>query len=218
MDHIFNLRLGLIFSLNILPIIMIGYFIFLIIFSFVRYFARKWLITKFYYIYIFFYRAMMILLRTLFICTMITFNNIYAIDIFKKYINYLVMNIFVMEQSNIIVIYLKGRQLTTRRILYVLCYGALLVQSFYDDGSLPVLFFFVNYLCDLVKDIINIFYKKFIMADIINGIIKPYYLTILLLTTILSCDYRHAIILPTGIVICNLFDAKKRMITLSKCQ
>lgn len=215
--------------LYLVPILMMAYFMTLAIFSMCCFFVSKSTMLKFYNYYNFIYRFVMIILRCVFIHIIISSNILDAPQQLIYCINYLLMDILFVEHSNLITFYLRNQQFTMRRIIYVLCCVSLMIQSFCIDGenqivssdknkliisSLPLIFFFVNYVCDLVRDIVYVLYGNYSVVYITNTIVKPFYLTLSLIIAMPFLNHSYEVIIPAIIIVNCIYDAKSRIRTI----
>ena len=153
----------------------------------------------------------MIALRYIFIYISYKSDLLSAPTIFIPCYNYLIFDTIIVEHSNIFVLYMKNQIITKRRILCVICDFLLIIQSMIYQNYLPLLFFSVNHMCNLVKDVCGLFFKNFWMANLMYGIIKPFYLSFLLLISFFLITNWHEIIVPVIVTSWAIYDADKRL-------
>lgn len=116
------------------------------------------------------HKLLLISLQFIFLYTMCNTSSIENIKICLIYL-------YLLENGNIIVILLYGKVITIKRLCYILSCTAMLIQCIFGFEYLPYLFFFVNYFCELIKNIISIFCsKKIYINKYIYGFIKPIWL------------------------------------------
>lgn len=100
------------------------------------------------------------------------------------YLTTLAIITWIVEQSNVLAIYLSGKKITSRRFYYGLCSFTLLFQNLLVPNALSILFLCINYMCDLSKNIISLFYYDRKLVYMINKIIKPIYFILTLCLSI----------------------------------
>lgn len=198
----------LIFLGNCIPYVISFYFFGL--FSFCPFFAilLKNQVKKFYNYYNYFYRIVLIWLQTVFVGTvfMVTpYELCENINILTCFIFY----IWLIEQSNILIISLCNKKITNRRIIYCLCGLALIYQNILVPGFLPIFFFMINYLFDLVRNIIYLFHSRLArkLSYQFNWIIKPFFFVVGTITVAIPNTFRVEFLIPTTIAFTSFYDA-----------
>lgn len=165
-------------------------------------------IRQYYNLFNYFYRVILIWMQIVFIGATLssTTEQIQSID-HIDYLTALAIITWVVEQSNLLAIYSCGKKITFRRFCYVLCGFVLLYQNLIMPDYNHILFLFINYICDLIKNIISLFYYDHRLPRVINTMIKPLYFIISISLTIPHIQYLPNFLTLLVITSTSFYDA-----------
>ena len=217
-ELIFNLFLETINALTLLFFDMIEFIPYLIIttcsflgsLTLCRLISNKYTNTC-YNLYSLFYRITLILMRLFFI-TFVYSTGIECIGVPQNlyFVNHILLQIFLFDQTNTLAICVRGQKITTKRIIYSLSSMALLVQSMNGYYYLPILFLCINHLFDTVKDIFLLFTKNIFVTKIIYGF-KPVCLASAFIYSLVIAVDLPQIIFPFFILLLSISDSVHRL-------
>lgn len=121
-------------------------------------------------------------------------------------VSYLLLKFILFEQSDILVIILRNREIITNKVLYILfCYG-LISQCLWGYPILPLIFFYINCSCDLWKDVIYLMINQNLK---IFKIIKSTYLLTSYIVYLIYAEYILEHLIPISFVAYNIIAADR---------
>jgi len=177
-----------------------------------KFFFKKF--KTWYNIYGIIYRTIMIVVKAVFVYSFydLMVKNNYSFSNMKNdthNLNFMLVNIFVIEISNIIAIILRGLTITPKRLAYIFCCSALLLQSIIGYAYLPILILFGNHVCDLLKDIIYIFTKNKSYVTYIYVFIKPILLYDIIWHSVNNINYLLELFIPISVLFVSFYQWKQ---------
>jgi hypothetical protein len=160
-----------------------------------------------YKFYIFTHRLMMIILRIIFIPIILCTD----MPIFVGYnpnLEYLqvLLYLFLFENCDAIFIILHGRKIVRKRRIYFLCCATLIMQACTGYLYFPIMFFYANHICDLIKDLA--LFQSLPNHKLINNLYILKTCCLLLIFIHAALKYSHK---ETFITILSLCDSYHRL-------
>jgi hypothetical protein len=146
------------------------------------------------------------ILRCSFLLTVYKSDLLSTSNSFLICYNYLLFDIIQLEWCNAIISFCFDNKITMRKFLNMAFECLLLLQSIYFRDKISMLILFVDQICNLLNDAINLFFSNKQIKYLVHGIIKPFYLLFVLIITwhmLLSWHYLVVPITYTFVCICD---------------
>lgn len=196
--------------LDFVPTVLFLYFFGLSLYLPLWFIVHKKQSRKLYNFFHYFYRISLGWIQTAFGSTALISKpeQLRSID-HLYYLTGLAFLTWIVEQSNLIVFYLHGKKITYRRICYSICSFLLIYQNLYRPSILPILFLSFNYICDLCKNTVLLFYYNRSIINTTNRVFKPMYFMTVLCLTIFHIKYLDHFLVSFMITCLSFYDALK---------